>query len=53
MAYTFKEIAPETYQVENHTIIKDCNGKWVADPPIENTRLKSAFFDYIKSLDSV
>ncbi len=50
MAYQFKELEPGTYQVEDHTIIKDCNGNWIANPPIEKPSLQTAFFNYIKNL---
>jgi len=52
MSYKFKEISPETYQVEDHTIIKDCNGEWVANPPIEKPSLQKAFLNYVNSLDN-
>jgi hypothetical protein len=51
MSYTFKELSPGTYQVEEHTIIKDGNGQWVADPPIEKPSLQKAFLNYIRTLD--
>ena len=50
MAYKFKEIAPDTYQVEDHTIIRDGNGKWVANPPIEKPSLQKAVRNYLKAL---
>ena len=53
MSYTFKEISPDTYMVEDHTIIKDANGQWVATPPIEKPSLQKAFLQYTKSLDHV
>lgn len=53
MSYKFKEIAPETYQVKEHTIVKDCNGKWIANPPIEKPSLQKAFLDFTKSLQNV
>jgi hypothetical protein len=53
MAYKFKEIAPETYQVEDHTIIKDGNGKWISSPPIERPSLQKAFLSFTNSLDNV
>lgn len=51
MAYKFKELAPDTYQVEDHTIIKDGNGNWVANPPIEKLSLRKAFYDFTKNLN--
>ena len=53
MAYTFKEITPGTYQVEDHTIIKDVNGQWIANPPIEKPSLEKAVLNFTKSLDHV
>jgi hypothetical protein len=50
MAYTFKEIGADTYQVEDHTIIKDDNGNWIANPPIEKESLRKAFLNYTKKL---
>lgn len=50
MSYTFKELGPDTYQVEDHTIVKDGNGQWVANPPIEKPSLQKAFLNYIKAL---
>ena len=50
MSYQFKEISPDTYQVEDHTIIKDSNGNWVANPPIEKPSLQKAFLNYTKNL---
>ena len=50
MAYQFKELEPGTYQVEDHTIIKDGNGNWVANPPIEKPSLHRAFLNYTKNL---
>lgn len=50
MSYQFKEIAPDTYQVEHHTIAKNSNGQWVANPPIEKPSLQKAFLNYINSL---
>lgn len=51
MAYKFKEIGTETYQVEDHIIIKDSNGNWVANPPIEKPSLQKAFLNYTKNLN--
>jgi hypothetical protein len=51
MAYKFKELAPETYQVKDHTIIKDTNGNWVANPPIEIPSLQKAFLNFTKNLN--
>ena len=53
MNYQFKEISPDTYQVEDHTIIKDGNGQWVATPPIEKPSLQKAFLNYINGLANV
>lgn len=50
MRYTFKELSPGTYQVENHTIVKDGNGHWVATPPIEKPSLEKAFSNFSKNL---
>ncbi|MDN3621317.1 hypothetical protein QWY81_17755 [Polaribacter undariae] len=50
MAYTFKELSPDTYQVEDHTIIKDGNGNWISNPPIEKPSLQRAFLNYTKNL---
>jgi hypothetical protein len=50
MSYQFKEIAPDTYQVKDHTIIKDANGSWKANPPIETPSLLKAFFNFVKAL---
>lgn len=50
MSYQFKEITPGTYQVEDHTIIKDANGQWIATPPIEKPSLQKAFLNYTKKL---
>lgn len=51
MSYKFKEISPETYQVEGHTIIKDGSGNWVANPPIEKPSLQTAFLNYVAGLN--
>lgn len=51
MPYQFKELAPNTFQVKDHTIIKDSNGQWIANPPIENLSLRKAFYDFTKNLD--
>lgn len=53
MAYKFKELAPDTYQVEDHTIIKDSNGLWIANPPIEKFSLMKAFKEFTNSLNDV
>ena len=50
MSYKFKELATDTYQVEDHTIIKDGNGQWIANPPIEKPSLQKAFLNYTKNL---
>lgn len=53
MAYKFKELAPDTYQVEDHTIIKNGNGSWEVTPEVTSTRLEKAIFDFTKSIDNV
>ncbi len=53
MSYQFIEIGPDTYLVEDHTIIKDGNGQWIANPPIEKASLQKAFFNYINALNNV
>lgn len=50
MAYKFIELEPETYQVEDHTIIKDSNGNWIANPPIEKQSLHKEFLKFTKTL---
>jgi hypothetical protein len=52
MAYTFKELAADTYQVEDHTIIKESNGSWRVTPEVTSTRLQKAIFNFTKSVDN-
>jgi hypothetical protein len=52
MAFTFKELAADTYQVEDHTIIKKGNGAWEVTPEVISTRLQKAIFNFTKSIDN-
>lgn len=52
MAYTFKEIAPDTYQVKEHTIIKKGNGVWKVTPEVTSTRLEKAIFNFTNALEN-
>mgnify|MGYP003642955330 CR=1 FL=1 len=50
MAYVFKELTPDTYEVRDHTIYKDGNGNWVSNPPVEDTRPQKAIINFTKTL---
>lgn len=52
MAYTFKELSPDTYQVENHIITPNGNGSWKVTPEVTKPSLEKAILDFTKSLDN-
>jgi hypothetical protein len=52
MVYKFKELRADTYQVEDHTIYKDGNGFWIADPIIEKPSLEKAVLNFVNALDN-
>lgn len=51
MSYKFEQIGPDTYLVEDHTIINKGNGQWIANPPIEKPSLEKAFLNFTKALN--
>jgi hypothetical protein len=52
MAYKFKEIGPDTYQVENHPIINNGNGSWAVTPEVTKPSLEKAIFNFTKEIDN-
>ena len=52
MAYKFKELAVDTYQVEEHTIIKKGNGSWQVTPEVTKPSLEKAIYEFTTSLDA-
>jgi hypothetical protein len=52
MAYKFKSIEEGTYQVEDHTIIKNGNGSWEITPEVTSMRLEKEILNFTKALDN-
>jgi hypothetical protein len=50
MIYKFKELAPDTYQVEDHRIIKDGNGNWIVTPEVTKPSLEKAILNFTKTV---
>jgi hypothetical protein len=52
MAYKFKSIESGTYQVGDHTIIKNGNGSWEVTPEVTSMRLEKAILNFTSALDN-
>lgn len=52
MLYTFKQLTPTEFTVENYRIYKDSNGSWIANPPIESSELQLAVNNYINAKEN-
>jgi hypothetical protein len=51
MAFDFKSISDTEFHVNDHAIVKDSNGNWISNPPIEGYQLRKAVNNYITSLE--
>lgn len=52
MAFNFKLISDTEFHVNDHVVVKDSNGNWTANPPIEGYYLRKSVNNYINILEN-